>query len=183
MILKNKQGTITIPSVETLNPFPLPSGTPITQDVHIDYTVTDDMIILVNRPDEDNYYFWLRVKAVDPMNNQAECEIQGLFEGDDVEIGGSYYEDEADCLNQFNKKFKAKTFMANLDIIDWVPRDYPPPDQLLSLVDNIILTGDHDVDEMIVRLKLIHGHSFFRAVGSQDAIKRITERRIQEIGR
>lgn len=183
VIFKDKQGTITIPGAETLNPFPLPTGTSITQDIHIDYTIGDDTIKLINKPDEDNYYFWLKVKAVDPINNQDEYEIQGLFEGDDVEIGGGYYEDEAECLDQLNKKFKAITFMANQDVLEWVPRDYPPQEQLLGFLDHIIQTEDRDADEMFVRLKLIHGHSFYRALGSQEAVNQIAQKRMKDLGR
>jgi len=152
------------------------------QNVHIDYTISDDTIKLVNKPDEDNYYFWLKVKAIDLLNNQAECEIQGIFEGDDVEIGGSYYEDEADCLDQLNQKLKAKTFMANQDLLDWVPPNYPAPDKLINLVDHIIQTSDDDVDELFVRLKLIHRHSFYQALGSPDAVSLIAHKRLQDLG-
>ena len=151
--------------------------------MHIDYTITDNQIKLLNNPDEDNYYFWLKVKAVDPLNNQAESEIQGLFEGNDVEIGGGYDDDMADCLYKLNKKFKADTFMANLEEVEWVPRNYPPPDQLLTLVDRILQIDDLDVDEVISQLRLIHGHSFYRAAGSQAAVRSVAGRRLRDLGR
>ncbi len=181
--LTGQQGTITIPSVETYLPFPLPGGTPVIKDIKIDYTISGDTIKLLNRTEDNNYFFWLEVEAKDPLNNKAKSEIQGMFEGDDVEVESGYYADEADCLDILNQKLKELSLMYNDPIIDLLPRDHPEPDQLLGLLYQIIQTGDPAADDIINRLHLFHGHSFFRALGSTNAVRIVSEKRLRDFGR
>ena len=178
-----QQGTIDLGEVETHTPFPLPAGTPVTKNVKIDYKISGNTIKLFNRTEDNNYFFWLEVTAKDPMNNQAKYEIQGMFEGDEVEVDSGYYDDEAECLDILNQKLKELSLMYNDPIIDLLPRDHPDPDQLLGLVYQIIQTGDPAADDIISRLQLFHGHSFFRAMGSMDAVRKVAEKRSRIIGR
>lgn len=168
--MPSKSGTAKIPTVETYYPQPLPNGTPVTQTVEVGYSISGNTITLTNRSTDGNYYFWLDVKAKDPVGNQKEATIQGRFEGYYAKIGGDFHNKMAKCLDLLNKKFKTMTFAAHKpELRDWVPINYPRPDELVSYIEAILDSNVAEADEILTYTKLLHGNSYYRALGSLEA--------------
>jgi hypothetical protein len=174
--LPGKSGTVIIPKVSTHYPLPLPDGTVVTQKVHIGYSISGNTIKLTNVPKEGNFYFWLRVKAKDPLGNTRETEKQGRFEGDAVTIGGGYHKKMSDCLDLLNEKLQITTLQTKVDIAEariaepWVHVDYPPPERLIAYVQSVMSYGTPDSDEILAHTRLLHGKSLYRALGSSESI-------------
>lgn len=176
-IPENASGTITIPKVNTLYPFPLPGGNYVTQNVHLAYEISGDTIKLTNTPKEGNYFIWLHVKATDPMGHTAETTVQGHFEGDTVKLEGGYEKDLAECLDLINQKVRISSFKAHKPLLrHWVLPDHPPPEELVHLVNTLIDSGVPEANEILPYIRLLFGHSFYQALGSS-AVK---ESRIRE---
>lgn len=110
--------TVTIPDVECHYPTPLETaGTLVTQDVHLQYIVSDTSVEISNaNPAEGNFYVLLEAAVLDgsgaaPAGIDATPELWILFEGDTVEMSKEYSDDFLKC---------------ELDRIAKIPREYIP---------------------------------------------------------
>ncbi len=171
--LTGTKGTVTIPKVASQFPFPLPDGTIVKQDVHIGYEISGNSVKLTNVPKEGNYYFWLHVRAEDPLGNVCEATKQGRFQGDAVAIGNDFDRKMADCLDRLNQKLKALSFQANerLTRYGFPPVNYPAPREMLAFVNSILSSEVPEADVILAYTRLVHGPSFFRAFASPEAME------------
>lgn len=163
----NASGTVSIPKVNTHYPFPLPDGNFVTQNIHIGYEISGDMVKLTNMPKEGNYFIWLYVKATDPMGHTAETIVQGHFEGDAVKLEGGYENDMAVCLDLLNQKLRNLSFKARKPLLrHWLLPDHPPAEELINFVNTLLDSGMPESDEMLAHVRLLFGQSFNQALGS-----------------
>lgn len=162
--LTGTAGTVVLPKVTTAYPFPLPDGTTVVQDVHVDYTVSAGNVQITNRGKEGKYAFWLYVKATDPAGTVRKAHLQAIFDGHRVEIGGGYAAKLAECLWQVNRRLKEKAEMAHMPDIDWIWPDHPAPGRLADLLDQLVRAGVPETEEILAHMRLVHGPQFDQAL-------------------
>jgi hypothetical protein len=173
--LVGTKGTATIPNVETDLPFPLPNGTRVTQDVHIGYEIAGDGIMLTNVPYESNYYFWLHVRAQDPLGHICVATEQGRFQGHAVNIGNDFDRKVADCLAYINAKMNEKAFRARkpLTRFGMIPGSQIGHTELLEHIESILRSEVPEADAILSYARLIHGPAYHSACASVEATREV----------
>jgi hypothetical protein len=173
--LTGASGTLEIPNVETHYPMPLATaGTKVIQTVHIDYQINGNNIKVSNRPEEGCYAVWLNVSVsgcsgptiVDEFGHPMISWTHVQFEGDHVDVGGSYTADVSYCAGQLAKMVQkiSQEYKKWQEAPIWVQVNYPAPEQLVTYVRDLIALGLPEMDEVLRTIKIAHGNSFFRAM-------------------
>ena len=157
--LPNSNGTVPFDGVVTY--FDL-SSIPVSQTVHVDYTITDDVIVLKNHLGEGSFSVGIDVIATDPVGRSAEAFASFTFQGDYVEIGGGYMQALVNCL----QKWLHEVSLHNRDnfgkLSTWVPVNYPAPDTLRQFFANVASSGSPVAAQVLTFGRIAHGASFNR---------------------
>jgi hypothetical protein len=179
--LPGTSGTVVVPAVQTFYPTPVgTAGQTVNQDVHVSYQTAGTLIHLTNLPAEGNYTVSLYAEAADCSGNPIadnngtpiNASIDVEFEGDHVDIGGSYSDDEQGCAALLYKwlrqNFKNDPLLWK-NVPEWVPVDHPEPETLIAYLRGLITLGVPQADMIVHATAIAHGNSFYRALLSRAA--------------
>lgn len=151
-------GSILLPGVPCDYAFPLGSaGTKVYQDVEVEYSVTNEVLTLRNRPAHGNFMIDVGLSYLD-CRGQKVLGFSGsatrrrvYFEGQTAEIGGGFYDRVSACLIKKAREAKRRAEHQ----IEWpgnfrdpVPLGTPAPDEyrkLVELLANASIPGIEDI--------------------------------------
>lgn len=169
--LTGNSGTISFPA-KTDYPLPLPGGSSVQQMIHIGYSISGATVILTNSPAEGNYSYPINVKATDCSGDVEESGDWFTFNGDIVEIGGTYYQDQQACWSKMTQWIKGHLKQAAQkefppDLIG--PINYPPEEQIVESIYELIALNMPEADSLLLNMKLSYGSTFYRGLYSREA--------------
>ncbi|HEX4824723.1 MAG TPA: hypothetical protein VFV19_10435 [Candidatus Polarisedimenticolaceae bacterium] len=161
VLLAPGSGTLEIPDVDTLYDL---STIPVTQPVHLDYSLGPDTLTLRNHPGEGTFWIGIDLLVTDPVGRTAEALASTPIKGDEVDIGGGYLERLQYCLRKLMDEIKAAVTPRPIRVPPWVPVNYPAPDVLTKLITAVAAVGGPAAEQFLVFARLAHGTSFYRAL-------------------
>ena len=178
--LTGNSGSVTLDNVNTHYPMPLATGgTAMNQSVQIGYSISGATVQLTNQPSDGDYAVHLTATATDchgnPVkdgsNNNLTAAVDVQFEGDHVDIGGGYANDVQYCAQLLEKLLQrlSHQYMVHQQVPIWQEVDYPPPEELVQFIRDVMALGITQADEILVNSKIAHGNSFYRALFSRAA--------------
>jgi hypothetical protein len=180
--LTGTSGTLTVPDVQTQYMMPMGAGgSQVTQTVHVGYSISGTQVTLTNVPTEGNYSFELLAEARDidgdPVQGLSGSTLRTqahvTMEGDHVSAP-AWTADVQACMQHLRemvmKILHEKGKLTPIqEIPEWPPVNYPPPEDLLELVSQLVRLGLPEADRALVDTKSAHGSSYHRAMLSAQA--------------
>ncbi len=171
--LEGNSGTLAIPDVDTTYALPFGSGgTKVTQTVYVDYERFGTGLKLRNRPEDGNYSIYLEIIDITSCAGDSLIEsIQSVhewvhFNGNVLEMGGSYLEDYQECLGELRKqkeKFLDSQRPKWEDVPIWVKVNHPAPEQIYEHIRMLTAVNTPEMEMTLVHTRLAHGTSFSHA--------------------
>jgi hypothetical protein len=164
--LDQSSGSVSLDGVKTAYCFPLPGGSTTAQTVTIHYETNQNLLTLRNNASEGHFALTLRATVTDPAGNTAQMTTSVAFEGQSVTMLGEYHIRVVRCYNGLTQRV-TRVGPNNIGTIpQWVPVNYPRPDELAKLVGFLARQATEEGDSLLLHTKLAHGASFRRALAA-----------------
>lgn len=161
-------GTVALAAENCSYPFPVPDGSVVQQPVHLAYAVDRRTMRFYNMPSEGNFGPVLRVKVTNPAGLDEEVSIDMPFVGNTATIGGTYYEQLAECL--VGTLGKVDQYVNPTEMPPWVPGDHPRPDEVLAFVKAMVASGTPELEALAPLVALAHGDTFEVAMQKRPSV-------------
>jgi hypothetical protein len=162
-------GTVTVKAVKTFYPTPLSGGSTVVQDVHLSYVAFDDHLELRNLATEGCFAVTARPEVKNCIEQTLKTEAWAQFNGDVVNLDGSYYVRQAQCLRDLLKGYVRR--VPDFPTIHPVPVNYPLPELLIATLSGVVRMKTPNRDQILRDLITAHGSSFARALGAPPALR------------